>query len=243
MPPRRARRISRRSCPSTCTRCSRPATRRCGSWRCTAAASAGPAAPTDEWMPSLTSARAGLPASARSRSPTHRHRSATRPSRAIVGESRRERLRVQALVDGRRATSWSSARRFSPVARAPAVPDPDRAAADHRKPAPSRGSIVASFIPAAPRGFFRTIDVGKTGAVWVFHPDGVVLFREPSTTDPLGDDAADNPIFAAGEERRRVRTSASRRCAPAARRCISAFRTHRRRRRSSSPCRSTRTRC
>jgi signal transduction histidine kinase/CheY-like chemotaxis protein len=59
------------------------------------------------------------------------------------------------------------------------------------------GAIVTTFVPAVPRGFFRTVDVGKQGIVWVFHPDGVVMFREPSSDSAMGQAAADNRIFAA----------------------------------------------
>jgi signal transduction histidine kinase len=43
------------------------------------------------------------------------------------------------------------------------------------------------------------MDVGKRGVVWVFHPDGIVLFREPSAANPLGEPAGANPIFAAAK--------------------------------------------
>jgi signal transduction histidine kinase len=56
------------------------------------------------------------------------------------------------------------------------------------------------FSPAAQRDFFRTVDVGSKGAVWVFHPSGVVLFREPSDANPLGDTAKNNPIFVAASQ-------------------------------------------
>jgi signal transduction histidine kinase/ActR/RegA family two-component response regulator len=59
------------------------------------------------------------------------------------------------------------------------------------------GAVVATFIPAMPRGFFRTVDVGQRGLVWVFHPDGVVMFREPSSETAIGQKASANRIFAA----------------------------------------------
>ena len=59
------------------------------------------------------------------------------------------------------------------------------------------GAVVASFIPAETRGFFQTVDIGHLGAVWVFHPEGVVLFREPSAQDLIGQPASDNPLFRA----------------------------------------------
>jgi PAS domain S-box-containing protein len=56
------------------------------------------------------------------------------------------------------------------------------------------GTLVATLEPERLRGFYRTIDVGRHGFVWVMHPDWSVLFREPT---PVGlDDAAvrENPL-------------------------------------------------
>jgi len=59
------------------------------------------------------------------------------------------------------------------------------------------GIVVATLIPADLRNFFKSIDVGQNGMVWVFHPAGVVLIHEPSASDPIGVDARGNPIFEA----------------------------------------------
>src|SRR5581483_10976675 len=64
------------------------------------------------------------------------------------------------------------------------------------------GIVVASFLPSAPRGFFRTADVGERGVVSVIHPDGFVLFREPSRDAATGKSAADNPVFQAADRTR-----------------------------------------
>ena len=50
------------------------------------------------------------------------------------------------------------------------------------------------------RSFFRTIDVGTAGAVSVLHPDGVVLIREPSTANPIGESSSASPIFNAAQQ-------------------------------------------
>jgi signal transduction histidine kinase/CheY-like chemotaxis protein len=59
------------------------------------------------------------------------------------------------------------------------------------------GTVVATFLPSELRRFFRTVDVGPGGTTWIFHPDGVILVREPSTSDPIGQPSADNPVFLA----------------------------------------------
>jgi signal transduction histidine kinase/CheY-like chemotaxis protein len=59
------------------------------------------------------------------------------------------------------------------------------------------GTVVATFLPSELRRFFRTVDVGPGGTTWIFHPDGVILVREPSPADPIGQGSADNPVFRA----------------------------------------------
>jgi len=155
----------------------------------------GPDAPDDAWMPSLASARAGLPGvgsiSVVDAKGMIRH--STIPS--IVGQSRADqygfrKLAAEPLDDFVISTpflSVSQPRRFIiPIARRLTSPDGGFA-----------GILAATFVPTQPRGFYSTINVGTHGFVWVFHPDGFVLFREPSTADPLGESAINNPIFAA----------------------------------------------
>ena len=57
------------------------------------------------------------------------------------------------------------------------------------------GIVVATVVPDTYRDFFRTVDVGHHGVIWVFHPEGVVLFREPSSNDPINESAKSNPIL------------------------------------------------
>ena len=70
-------------------------------------------------------------------------------------------------------------------------------------------SARSTSAPAAPSG--------------CFHPDGVVLFREPSTTDPLGEPAADESDLQRSERRRRPAASSRADAAPADRRCSARF--------------------
>ena len=158
----------------------------------------GPEAPGDAWAPSLAAAKAGLTGigsiSVVDAAGIIRH--STIP--AIVGESRAHeyafrRLAADALDDYVVSTPYLSItepRRYMiPIARRLKTPAGAFA-----------GLIVATFLPAEPRGLFSKVDVGQRGAVWVFHPDGVVLFREPSETNPLGDSATANPIFQAAHD-------------------------------------------
>jgi PAS domain S-box-containing protein len=57
------------------------------------------------------------------------------------------------------------------------------------------GIVVATLEPALLRDFYRTVDVGPHGLVWVLHLDGVVMFREPSEVDPMGQSAHDHPLL------------------------------------------------
>jgi signal transduction histidine kinase len=155
----------------------------------------GPSAPAAVWLPTLASARAGLTSigsiTVTDAAGIIRH--STQPR--IIGQSRRDDYAFKLL---------SSTPVDDLVASTPylSVVEPKQflipiARRITNEAGEFDGVIVGSFIPAAPRRFFRTVDVGRAGALWVFHPDGVVLYREPSTKDPLGQAATANPIFAA----------------------------------------------
>ena len=83
------------------------------------------------------------------------------------------------------------------------------------------GVIVATLIPAELRRFFTSIDVGLTGSVWVFHPQGLVLIHEPSASDPLGDTSTGHPIF--DGSRHRASGTLRTRLAPGGRPMLNAF--------------------
>lgn len=42
------------------------------------------------------------------------------------------------------------------------------------------GVVVAVILPSAFDEFFETIDTGVDGVIWVLHPNGVILSRDPS---------------------------------------------------------------
>jgi signal transduction histidine kinase len=155
----------------------------------------GPAAPDADWAPSLASSRAGLKG-AGSISVTDAKgviRHSTQP--AIVGQSRREQYIFRRLsneltdsfvVDTPYLSALEPKQYLIPVGRRLTTKD---GAFD--------GIVAITFTPAALRDFFGTIDVGAGGTVWVLHPDGFVLFREPSRANPIGESSASNPIFEA----------------------------------------------
>ena len=64
------------------------------------------------------------------------------------------------------------------------------------------GVIVTTVQPDTFRAFIKTLDVGDKGVVSVLHPEGFVLFREPSAADPLGEKAADDPLLRAARQSR-----------------------------------------
>jgi signal transduction histidine kinase len=155
----------------------------------------GPEAPDDAWAPSLAAAKAGLTGigSISVVDATGIIRHSTIP--AIVGQSRADeyafrKLAAEALDDYVVSTPYLSITEprqyIIPIARRLTTPAGAFA-----------GLLVATFLPAEPRGLFSKVDVGERGAVWVFHPDGFVLFREPSAANPLGDSAKANAIFQA----------------------------------------------
>jgi signal transduction histidine kinase len=155
----------------------------------------GPDAPPDQWAPVLAAARAGLTGigsiSIVDRNGTIRH--STQP--LIVGGARKDQYvfrqlstlsRDELVVDTPFRTVTTPPQYVLPLGR--------RLVSEGGR---FDGAVVATFVPAEPRRFFRTIDVGQEGVIWVFHPDGVVLFREPSETNPIGERAWGHPIFEA----------------------------------------------
>jgi signal transduction histidine kinase len=60
-----------------------------------------------------------------------------------------------------------------------------------------QGAVVATMQLQQLRDFYRSVDVGSGGMIRVLHVDGLVLFREPSTEDPIGEPALDDPVYQA----------------------------------------------
>jgi len=154
----------------------------------------GPDAPSSEWLPILQVASAGLPIGALSitdASGIIRH--STQP--AIVGQSRRNDSIIRTLM-GTGEDVLIAGAPFATIAGRPRIIIPlGRKLFDSEKRVV--GTVVVSFNPAAPEEFLQGVDVGSQGTVWVFHPDGVLLYEEPSTADRIGARVADNPVFIA----------------------------------------------
>jgi signal transduction histidine kinase/CheY-like chemotaxis protein len=162
----------------------------------------GPPGPDSEWAPILSAAKAALTGigsvTVTDAEGTIRHSS----QRAIIGQSRRDdyvfkqlaALKSDELIVGTPfLTVVQPHRLIIPFGRR--LVGSDGAFA---------GAVVATATPEDSRRFFKTVDVGASGLLWVFHPTGVVLFREPSTDDPIGEPAFENPIFRAAD---RLRTA------------------------------------
>jgi PAS domain S-box-containing protein len=63
------------------------------------------------------------------------------------------------------------------------------------------GVVVATLEPERMRAFYRSVDVGPNGVITVLHPEGIILFREPSISDPIGEPAQSHPIFLAQRDK------------------------------------------
>jgi signal transduction histidine kinase len=156
----------------------------------------GPGAPAEDWMPSLVSARAGLTGvgaiSVVDRQMIIRH--STR--RDVLGQSRQEPV-LDAALQSASDDLIVGQPLLSPVlAEGYLLPIGRRLTS---RDGVVVGAVVASFLPQDLRRFFQSVGVGERGVVWVFHANGRVIFREPSSDDAIGASATGNPIFAAAQ--------------------------------------------
>lgn len=165
----------------------------------------GPEAASGEWMPVLASVKSGLSGvgslSVTDAAGTIRH--STVP---IVGQSRRGHyVFLRLSSDTRDVLVADTPFRTVTGSRSITIPLGRRLTTSGGA---FDGMIVATFTPAQLRSFFQAVNVGARGVIWVFHPDGFVLFREPSAADPIGETAIGNPLF---EDARRLTGPSSRR--------------------------------
>jgi signal transduction histidine kinase len=153
----------------------------------------GASASQEDWASILGPARAGLP-SIGSLSVSNRDGIITHSTIPdIIGESRRDNYVFRHLA----ATTTDDLVVDRPyLARRPSaqyiIPLGRRLTNDGGG---FDGTVVATIIPEHYREFFKTIVVGPDGNISVLHPDGVVLFREPSSDDPINQSAEDNPLL------------------------------------------------
>jgi signal transduction histidine kinase/ActR/RegA family two-component response regulator len=158
---------------------------------------AGPSAADADWLPALQSARVGFTGigavSVVDTSGIIRH--STQPR--IVGQSRRDQFVFTRLAsDTTDRLVADLPFRIVVNNRAFIIPIGRRLTTKTRA---FDGIVVASFFPDSLRSFFRNVDVGRQGSVSAFHDGGVVLFREPSAVNPLGEQATGSPLFEAAK--------------------------------------------
>jgi signal transduction histidine kinase/ActR/RegA family two-component response regulator len=153
----------------------------------------GPAAPVDRWEPMLTPSMTQLNGlgsiSVVDASGIIRHSTI----QAIVGQARHETSIFKQLVATPRDALLADTPFRSVISsRLMLIPIGRRLVNDDGRFA---GAVVATFTSAELRNFYQSIDVGRGGEIWVFHPEGFVMFHVPSTTEALGENAAGNPLF------------------------------------------------
>ena len=155
--------------------------------------SGAPSASHDAWDPILAAAKAALPESG-SITVTDRAGTITHSTqRLIIGQSRSDSFMFRRLAAGH-VDELVLDRPFMTVV------EPKQYVIPVGRPLTTTdgafdGIVVATVLPETYRAFFKTLDVGTDGVISVLHPDGVVLFREPSTRNPINEGAADDPLL------------------------------------------------
>ena len=153
----------------------------------------GPSAPHQVWDPILAAARSALP-EVGSFTITDRNGTITHSTvKTIVGASRRDNYVFRRLASGDRDElvvdrpflSLTPPRQYLiPIGRR--LVDPS----GHFD-----GAVVVTLLPESYRDFFRTLDLGPGGTITVLHPEGVVLFLEPSAGGAINEPASDSPLL------------------------------------------------
>jgi signal transduction histidine kinase/ActR/RegA family two-component response regulator len=154
----------------------------------------GAAAPDAFWTPLLRSAIAALPGggsiSVTSADGVIRH--STHPH--IVGESRAAQFLFKRLSIGTRDELIVDTP--FPVDNPPryVLPLGRRLVTANGR---FDGVVALTVGPETFRQFFRSVDLGPEGIVSVIHPEGQIVFREPSEVDPLGRTVQNQAVFQA----------------------------------------------
>ena len=153
----------------------------------------GPEASPDDWMPILEAAKAALNESG-SISVTNANGIVRRSTlRSILGHRRGDTYLFKHL-----SANDPDAMIVDEPFQSPVVKDMFVMPVGRRIETPDGtfdGMVVAVINPEAFREFFRTVRVGSDGAISVLHPNGVVLFSEPSERNPLGERVPDHPVL------------------------------------------------
>ena len=155
----------------------------------------GPSAPEAEWGPLIATTRSALAGigaiSVIDAEGIIRHSTRTN----IVGQSRRKEFAAMQPFGSGDAPPLLGAPLRSPVDPGVVVIPIGRRITS--EVGAFEGAVVASFMPAEARRFFRSLNIGDGGVVTAIHTNGTILFREPSNSDPIGEPAHDNPILVA----------------------------------------------
>ncbi len=155
----------------------------------------GAGAPSDDWDPILAAAKAGLAGSG-SISVVDADGIVTHSTQhAIVGQSRRDDFVVRTLAGADQDELVVDVPFLTPVSPPRYVLPLGRRLTDSQ--GRFAGAVVASVMPDTFRDFFKTLDIGEQGVIWVFHPSGTVIFRQPSTAASMNAPAGGNPVFQA----------------------------------------------
>jgi hypothetical protein len=155
----------------------------------------GPNAAWDQWLPVLASALAGL-GTVDSISVTDAKGAVTFSTRTdTMGQSHAgspiyEELSANpmsdALVTDLPFRSPFDTSMLLPIGRVLRTPNAD-----------FEGMLIVTLAPERFAGLYQAIDVGPDGFVWVLHPAGQVLFREPAFENPIERPMPDIPAAAA----------------------------------------------
>jgi signal transduction histidine kinase/ActR/RegA family two-component response regulator len=154
----------------------------------------GAGADQDAWDPILAAAKAALPGSGSLSVTNARGVIVHSTEKAIVGQSRTDGYIFKQLsttadkdalvIDHPYLTTVEPRQYVIPVGRGMLNDNGEFG-----------GMVVATIAPSAARAFFQTVDVGRRGVIWVLHPDGIVLYREPSAASHINESAVGNPIL------------------------------------------------
>jgi signal transduction histidine kinase len=153
----------------------------------------GASQPDDVWDPILASARAALPEIGSLSVTDHRGTIVHTTLPGIKGASRRDNYVFRELAAAASDTLVLD-RPFLARAEPPQyiIPLGRRMTNDAGR---FDGAVVATLIPERYREFLRKVDVGPEGRIAVFHPDGAVLFREPSAANAINEPASNDPLY------------------------------------------------